>query len=98
MLPAQQAGIRCGEKAFWRYLNEAGHADEYESEHGVERISSAERAAAYVRLICGVHSRADIGKTSASLVKWKALDSEYQAWLSAPTSVPLDALVPGEVG
>jgi hypothetical protein len=98
MQPAQQAGIRCNEKAFWRYLNEAGYADEYESEHGVDAINSPERAALYVRMICGVQSRSEIGKTVASLMKWKALDSEYQAWLSAPASVPLDALVPGGVG
>lgn len=81
--PAQQAGIRCAEKAFWKFLNEDGYGALGEKTDVVEDEA---KAANYVRLICGVHSRADIGKDRSSLNKWRDLESAYQAWLHDPVS------------
>jgi hypothetical protein len=47
-------------------------------------------AATYVRFVCGVDSRAKIGRERASLVKWRDLDAEYLAWRSDPE--PVDPL------
>lgn len=74
--PPQQAGIRCGEIAFQRFLRENGDA----------QCDTSEAAATYVRFSCGVRSRADIGKDRASLNKWRDLETAYQAWLRDPVS------------
>lgn len=69
--PAQQAGIRCNEPAFWKFLSE-GEDD---------LVEDADRAAVFVRFICGVHSRADIAKSAAALRKWRDLEAKFQVWL-----------------
>lgn len=69
--PAQQAGIRCEEAAFAAFLKEERPDDWHES---------ADDAAACVRLICGVTSRAYIEKDQRSRVIWKQLDDQFQAW------------------
>ena len=68
---SQQAAIRCAEAAFWRFLAET---------HSLSVVASSEEAADYVRIICGVKSRADIGKTEASAKAWRDLDGEFQYW------------------
>lgn len=68
--PPQQAGIRCDEKAFQRFLGERYDA-----------VETTEGAAECVRDICGVSSRSDIGVTDESLRAWRELDGEYQFWL-----------------
>lgn len=70
---SQQAAMRCGEPAFWRFLDEEGHSQ--------PAPVSAHEAADAVRELCGVSSRSDIGKTEESVRKWKALDAAYQFWL-----------------
>lgn len=68
---SQQAAMRCGEVPFQRFLRE-------------RRAVSAEMPPAEaVRLICGVTSRGDIGKTEHSGKAWRDLDGEYQYWLRA---------------
>jgi len=68
--PPQQAGIRCDEKAFQRFLSERYDA-----------IETTGGAAECVRDICGVSSRSDIGATDGSARAWRELDGEYQFWL-----------------
>lgn len=76
---AQQAGIRCGEPAFWTYLSQLS------DEAGTNKplIESADKAADYVRLACQVHSRADLDKSAQSRRAWRDIDLGYQAWLQA---------------
>lgn len=74
--PAQQAGIRCNEKAFWKFLAEY--------EEGGPPIESTEDAANYVRLICGVKSRAQLTTESRARILWNDLDRKYTAWLLVP--------------
>lgn len=69
---AQQAGIRCNEPAFWKYLTEVGEAD----------VGDADKAANYVRLICKVHSRADFDKYPWAKAEWLHLERKYQTWLA----------------
>lgn len=80
--PAQQAGIRCGEKAFWKFLAEY--------DDGGPVVASAEDAANYVRLICGVKSRAELTTSSRARLLWKDLEQQYQAWLAAPAYAPVE--------
>lgn len=67
--PAQQAGIRCAEPAFQKFLREEGDS----------AVSDTESAAAYVRLVCGVHSRAHLTGNAANL--WHGLDARFQTWM-----------------
>lgn len=70
--PAQQAGMRCNEMSFRRFLDEEGH---------LQPCETVDDAAEAIRVHCGVRSRSDIGKTSASLSEWQKLDRDYQMWL-----------------
>lgn len=70
--PAQQAGIRCSEPRFVAFLIENYPDDWHESQD----------AAACVRLICAVNSRAELGTNQKARVLWHQLDSAYQAWLA----------------
>lgn len=66
----QQAAMRCSEVPFRRFLREKGFVTE-----------NSDDAASVVRTICGVTSRADIGKTEVSSKAWNDLDGEFQYWL-----------------
>ncbi len=68
--PAQQAGMRCEEPIFAAFLKETHPDDWHESQE----------AAACVRLICGVSSRAYIEKDQRARVIWHQLDESFQAW------------------
>lgn len=76
-----QAAIRCQETAFQMFLIETARMPD-----GPVGAEGVDRAAYAVRLLCGVKSRADIGKgpndrsTNDSGFKWRALDAEYYAW------------------
>lgn len=76
--PAQQAGIICRERPFWRFL----------SEQGTYRPECAEDAAEAVRAICGVSSRRDIGENHHAPLIWATLVDAYRAWQKAPECVP----------
>lgn len=69
---AQQAGIRCSEQAFWRFLNET---------YG-QGISAPESAAAFVRLLCNVESRANLDGQGADA--WDALEARFYLWMHHP--------------
>ena len=71
---AQQAGIRCNEESFQRFLRENGDA----------QCDSDDKAAEYVRFICGVKSRAELAANSKAASKWRDLDRQFQAWLNDP--------------
>lgn len=70
--PAQQAGMRCREPLFWAFL--------IEERFGL--IGSEEAAAAMVRSICGVASRAELSQPlfADARSKWHQLDDAYVAW------------------
>lgn len=75
---SQQAAMRCQEPQFREFLVDTGRI----------RLLNAtpEDFAEVVRHLCGVKSRADIGKgpndrsANDSGFKWRALDAEYYAW------------------
>jgi len=71
---SQQAGIRCGEARFWKFLRDEGGSS----------VDSTEAAATYVRLICGVNTRAEFVSNKAAAQKWRDLDARFQAWRSDP--------------
>ena len=71
---AQQAGIRCGEPAFQKFLRE----------HGQSQVSDDKGAAAYVRLCCGVRSRADLDTKAAAGRLWRDLNTRFETWMREP--------------
>lgn len=73
--PAQQAGIRCSEASFQAFLREEGDAT----------CDNADRAATYVRFVCGVDSRSDLNAAgSVARLKWRDMEAKFQAWLTVP--------------
>lgn len=71
--PAQQAGIRCNEEAFWRYLGERGYV-----------VIDHDDAASVVRTECQVTSRSDLNTDKDAAERWRNLDAEYRAWMAVP--------------
>jgi hypothetical protein len=72
---AQQAGIRCGEPAFLKFLTE-----EY-CDADVRAPENDFDAAAIVRIITDVESRAEFDSDPAAGQRWKDLEGRYRAWL-----------------
>lgn len=67
---AEQAGIRCNERAFWDFVSDK-NCDETSA-------VDAEGAANDLRRYFGVTSRKDIPRD-----KWEDFDNEYQLWCRA---------------
>jgi hypothetical protein len=65
---ATQAGVRCNEAAFQKFLS----------------VSSAEAAAQTVRVRCGVESRSGLDKCESAAKSWREIEAKYRAWLSDP--------------
>jgi hypothetical protein len=72
---SMQAGIRCEEPAFWRFLQEKHY-------RGSE-CSNATLAAQDVRYICEVDSRSGLNDNPEAAERWRQLERSYQAWLKA---------------
>ncbi len=68
--PAAQAGIRCNDQRFRDYL-----AVEYG-----EETNTPEEAAAALRRISKVNSRAEFSTNPKARVFWHQMDSAYRAW------------------
>jgi hypothetical protein len=67
---SMQAGIRCEEKAFWKYC-------------GYNNVTSAEAAACVVRELCNIDSRSGLNDNPVAALEWRRFDRQYQAWLKA---------------
>lgn len=76
MMPAQQAGILCNEPAFTRFLSER-YPDALHN-------SNASQA---IRDICGVTSRSHIVPGTSAGGTWRAIASDYRAWMLEPEIV-----------
>lgn len=74
----KQAGIRCGERAFWRFL------EERKAWHGRGPVGDANVAAEAVRRLLGVTSRAELGTDPAKGRLWIGLNREFEVWMKAP--------------
>lgn len=70
MQPAAQAGIRCEDPVFRKFVNEKYNFSSM----------GAEQTAAAVRTLCCVTSRAELGTNHKARVLWKQLDDQFQAW------------------
>lgn len=68
---SQQAGIRCNEESFQRFLREDGGSN----------VNTTDEAATYVRMICGVNTRAALVSNQDAARKWRDLDARFQGWL-----------------
>lgn len=68
--PAAQAGIRCDDPVFRKFLEEQDGCP----------ASNADEAANIVRFLCGVESRAELGTNHKARVLWHQLDEHFLAW------------------
>jgi DNA recombination protein Rad52 len=75
MSPVQQAGIRCGDPAFWKFA----------TAHMGKEVGSAVEAAGYVRAVCNINSRALLSTDEQAAAKWRKLDTEFIAWKHDPS-------------
>ena len=71
--PTAQAGIRCGEAAFWEFIKRY---------LGFDERDLAIDPAPYVRLICNVASRAEMNTNAEAAARWRDLEARYQVWLT----------------
>ena len=69
--PAAQAGIRCADPVFDRFIRE---------EHLAAFATCDQDCAKTVRFICGVKSRSELGTNHAARMIWKQLDDQFYAW------------------
>jgi hypothetical protein len=79
---AQQAGIRCSEEAFRKFLHEKIAPDaDFDS---CTTQAAIELAASIVRTHCIVQSRGDIRPNHPSGRLWRGLDEAFQVWMHHP--------------
>lgn len=71
LAPSQQAGIRCEQDAFLRFLEEERKQD----------LIEGGCVADTVRLICGVSSRSELNTNHKARVIWHQLNDQYEAWM-----------------
>jgi|SRR6478609_1636743 len=80
---SQQAGMRCAEPDFARFLAER-HGEAYriwhDSHGGGFGLGEEDAAASTVRFLCGVKSRSEIRDGTDAGEFWKQLDADYWAW------------------
>jgi hypothetical protein len=82
---AQQAGIRCSEEAFHKFLGEKIAPDaDFDS---CTTPAATELAASIVRNYCLVQSRGDIRPNHPSARLWRELDEKFHAWMREPELV-----------
>lgn len=82
---AEQAGIRCSERAFLAFLKEYLPAVWIVTAGTPEK----ERAVAMLYAASGIRSRAEINVKNPDIYNWwQMLDSDYCAWLREPEYVP----------
>ena len=76
MSPAQQAGMLCQDDVFAKFLAERdGYSTiTYSPDHCAERV----------RTMCGVTSRKDILQGTRADGLWRAIVSDYRAWVREP--------------
>ena len=68
--PAAQAGIRCADEQFRKYLR---------SEHG-ESASNPDEAAEAIRKMCNIVSRSELSTNHKARALWHSIDSSYREW------------------
>jgi hypothetical protein len=68
---SQQCALRCEDRAFRRFLEEAVYW---------KPVDDAEKAAEVVRAKCGVTSRSHLDSNTMARAAWLDLDSRYTAW------------------
>jgi hypothetical protein len=79
---AMQAGIRCADPPFWKFLTEQYADNDVVS--NLAEIRCADEAAKVVRNICGVASRSNLNLDPRAAAKWQELDAYYMLWLREP--------------
>ena len=71
----QQAALLCNREAFWRFLTDKSY---------VMPCRGEDDAAAFVRALCGVESRADLAEREQARERFHDLQDEFNDWLRMP--------------
>lgn len=71
---SRQAALCCNDKRFWAFLHETYMSAE-------PPINSVEHAAAIVREICVIDSRAELDRDEEAATRWRNWHGKYEAWL-----------------
>lgn len=79
----QQAGIRCSEEAFRKFLSEK-IAPDADFDSCCTTPAATELAASIVRTYCLVQSRGDIRPNHPSARLWRELEDKFQTWMHHP--------------
>ena len=72
--PSQQAGIRCNEQAFSRFLMESYGPREFIDED----------PALFVRDYCSIESRSELDSDEDARAAWSLLEHNFQVWRNTP--------------
>jgi hypothetical protein len=76
MQPAAQAGIRCADPVFRKFLSEQHYFDV----DGYNEALHDRMTAEFVRSFCNVESRSELGTNHKARVLWHSLDESFQVW------------------
>lgn len=68
--PAAQAGIRCADESFRKYLR---------TEHG-KNVTTPDEAAEAIRAMCNIKSRSELSSNHKARALWHSIDSSYREW------------------
>jgi hypothetical protein len=68
--PAAQAGIRCADPVFRKFLEEQ---KQY-------KVETEDAAAFWVKDFCEIKSRTELSTNHRARVLWHQLDAQFQAW------------------
>lgn len=68
--PAAQAGIRCADEQFRKYLR---------SIHG-ESANTPDEAAEAIRSMCNIKSRSELSTNHKARALWHSIDNAYREW------------------
>jgi hypothetical protein len=79
--PSQQAGIRCGEVAFQKFLKERRTLAWGNASFDDANDTDAKRAAECVRDICRVGSRSELDRKETAGAIWSELCTHFDVWM-----------------
>lgn len=79
--PSQQAGIRCGEPAFQRFLREEFAKVWSDASFDLAHDTDAKKAAECVRDFCMVSSRSELDHHPLRAKRWHDLSNDFDVWM-----------------
>lgn len=79
--PSQQAGIRCGDEAFQKFLRDTRPVQWRTASFDDANNTDAMRAAECVRDWCSIRSRSELDRDSDAADAWFQLNADFDVWM-----------------